>query len=143
MKIRDCEAKEYTLSECQRGIFTIPFLNSTHFHLFCIYNSCLHMLTMRVLITHIITQCFGFILLLLYMIFFFLAIVFRTELEIWRKQICLRCLTTSCRSTGQHKKHRVNANSPWHLRKRVYNFFRNKNEEKKTKGKIEFHKQLL
>lgn len=63
------------------------------------------MLTTGVLITHIITQCFGFILFLLYMISF-LAIVFRTELEIRRKQICLRFLTlatgvlVNIRSTG-------------------------------------------
>lgn len=74
-----------TLQVNTGGTFTISFLNSTHFCLFSVYDGCLHMLTAEALI-HIITQYFGFILLLLYMIFSSqLNIVFRTELDrSWR-----------------------------------------------------------
>lgn len=106
LKIRDSKAKEYTLSEYQWGIFNISFFNLIHFHLFDVDNSCLHILTVEGLIIHIITQCFGFILLLLYIIFF-LATVFRTELYLKREQICVGVFTlatgalVNIKSTGE------------------------------------------
>lgn len=69
------------------------------------------MLTTGRLIIKIVTQCFSFILLHPYMICFFAA-MFRTELDIRRKVGLPRIPHTGYRSTGQHKKHRVNTTFP-------------------------------